>query len=74
LDRMNVSLSFISYLFIYIRLHDRDLVSLVFLLAKSIPVHGYYVEERNYLPPINSGLYALTPPAFISSLNAIVAY
>jgi hypothetical protein len=25
-------------------------------------------------PPINSGLYALTPPAFISSLNAMVAY
>jgi len=27
-----------------------------------------------YRPPINSGLYALTPPAFINSRNAMVAY
>jgi hypothetical protein len=32
------------------------------------------IQHGVYLPPINSGLYALTPPAFISSLSAIVAY
>jgi hypothetical protein len=51
---------------------DRWLVSPFFLIF----IHNIHVQASKpfHRPPMNSGLNALTPPAFMSSLSAIVAY
>lgn len=51
-----------------------DTVTLLDVTMLRVIFRRLPASNATYRPPIYSGLYALTPPAFMSSRNAIVAY